>query len=181
MRGRGSITRRGAGMLAATGCGVALAAGVAFGGDAVSEAGAAGATPAPYKYRPQVIRTGTGPTGYKVVFKFYAPNAERVQIKGEWSFARPSELDPYTSTPGNVIQPKVHSPWEWRPGDFPMQSPNSTDPNFPVADMKESGNSGIWTYVVPLPSGTFDYGFYVDCASDTGAGCTEVPDPSNPN
>jgi len=31
-----------------------------------------------------------------------------------------------------------------------------------------------------LPSGAFTYGFYVNCASPTHAGCTEVSDPGNP-
>jgi enterochelin esterase-like enzyme len=38
----------------------------------------------------------------------------------------------------------------------------------------------VWSYTTPLPSGVFTYGFYVNCASATGAGCTEISDPSNP-
>ena len=40
---------------------------------------------------------------------------------------------------------------------------------------------GMWSYTSPLPSGTFSYAFLVNCASDTGSGCTRIPDPANPN
>jgi hypothetical protein len=49
--------------------------------------------------------------------------------------------------------------------------------------MKEIGNSGVWTYTTPLPSGHDGYGFYVGCANATdphSAGCAKVADPTNP-
>jgi enterochelin esterase-like enzyme len=46
--------------------------------------------------------------------------------------------------------------------------------------MTEDPATGIWSFTTPLPSGTFSYGFYVNCASSTQAGCTEVSDPANP-
>ncbi|MFE7272572.1 alpha/beta hydrolase-fold protein [Streptomyces sp. NPDC057623] len=39
--------------------------------------------------------------------------------------------------------------------------------------------AGITT--VPLPSGTFSYGFYVNCTTDPQTGCTRLQDPSNPS
>ena len=33
---------------------------------------------------PEVTHTGTGPTGYTVTFRYHAPTATRVQIRGEW-------------------------------------------------------------------------------------------------
>jgi enterochelin esterase-like enzyme len=59
-----------------------------------------------------------------------------------------------------------------------MPYPNSTAANWPVTDMTRQGD--VWTFTTPLPSGTFSYGFYVDCPSAAGAGCTEVSDPANP-
>jgi hypothetical protein len=71
-------------------------------------------------------------------------------------------------------------PAQWQPGDVPIQSPNSTDPNFPVVDMTQIGHSGVWTYTTSLPSGVFNYGFFVDCHTANQAGCTQRPDPGNP-
>jgi hypothetical protein len=59
-----------------------------------------------------------------------------------------------------------------------MPYPNATAANWPVTDMTKHGNE--WSFTTPLPSGIFSYGFYVNCASATGAGCTEVSDPANP-
>jgi enterochelin esterase-like enzyme len=129
---------------------------------------------------PVVQHTKRGPTGYEVTFRYYAPRASRVQIKGEWSFERPSELAQRASTPGNLVQTPGLLPAQWKPGDVPMQSPNSTDPNFPVADMLQVGRSGMWTYTTPLPSGVFTYGFFVDCQAAGQVGCTQLPDPGNP-
>ena len=55
---------------------------------------------------------------------------------------------------------------------------SSTAANRPVTEMTKHGD--VWTFTTPLPSGIFSYGFYVNCASATGAGCTEVSDPANP-
>jgi len=121
----------------------------------------------------------TGPTGYTVTFRYRNPSATRVQIKGEWFFERPSELPQLAGTPGNPVQTPGLLPSEWQSGDVPIAFPNSTNPNWPVIDMKRNGQ-GIWTYTTPLPSGVFTYGFYVDCEDPAQAGCTEIFDPSNP-
>ena len=84
------------------------------------------------------------------------------------------------STPGHVLQTPGLPPARWRPGDVPIQSPNSTNPNFPAADMRQAGHSGLWTYTTPLPSGVFIYGFYVNCPTADQTGCAEIPDPANP-
>jgi enterochelin esterase-like enzyme len=120
---------------------------------------------------PQVRHTGTGPTGYEVTFHFSDPSATRVQLKGEWYFSDPS----MTST--TVSQGIV--PSGWQPGDIPIAHPNDTAANWPVVDMTRDRKTGVWSYTTPLPSGIFTYGFFVDCASDTGTGCTEVHDPAN--
>ncbi len=46
-----------------------------------------------------IKHTRRGPTGYEVTFRYYAPQATRVQIKGEWYFERPSELPQLAGAP----------------------------------------------------------------------------------
>lgn len=138
------------------------------------------AGPDTHRFGPVVKHTGKGPTGYSVTFRYYDKTADRVQIKGEWSFERPSELEQIASTPGNPVETPNIRPEDWRPGDVPIQSPNSTNPNFPVNDMQEVGNSGVWTFTTPLPSGVFVYNFFVDCAAVDQVGCAPLPDPANP-
>jgi enterochelin esterase-like enzyme len=128
---------------------------------------------------PQVIHTGKGPTGYEVVFRYRNPAARRVLIKGEWSFARPSTLPRLAATPDHpVVEGQNLPPSQWRPGDFPLQFPNSTGPNFPISAMTR-GKDGTWTWRTPLPSGTFTYGFIVDCDKPDPAQCQPVADPAN--
>ncbi len=124
---------------------------------------------------PQVVHTGTAPTGYVVTFRYYDPGATTVQIRGEWFFSNPADTT-LTSSQGLL-------PTQWQPGDFPIAYPNQGPaPNWPVAQMTLNKATGIWSYTTPLPSGTFTYGFYVDCTSPPPAltGCTELSDPSNP-
>ena len=128
---------------------------------------------------PQVTHTAKGPTGYTVTFRYANPNAKRVQIKGEWFFARPGDLPQMAATPDHpVIEGQGLLPKDWQPGDFPLNHPNSTGPNFPVADMTK-GKDGVWTYTTPLPSGTFTYSFRVDCADGAQSQCKSISDPSN--
>ena len=48
--------------------------------------------------------------------------------------------------------------------------------------MTENQATGVWSYTTPMPSGTYTYGFYVNCTAAAPAltGCTELSDPSNP-
>jgi enterochelin esterase-like enzyme len=46
--------------------------------------------------------------------------------------------------------------------------------------MKENPKTGVWSWTTPLPSGTFTYNFFRDCATDDGSGCTSLSDPSSP-
>jgi enterochelin esterase-like enzyme len=119
---------------------------------------------------PQVVHTGTAPTGYEVTFKVHDPTAKRLRIKGEWSFA--SEASSLA----------VHLPTEWRPGDFPLTSPIGANENWPVADMTFDAATGMWSYTTPLPAGTFMYWLYRDCdaAAPELVGCTPQADPANP-
>jgi enterochelin esterase-like enzyme len=148
---------------------------------AVASAGSEAVQKSGHPFRsPQVAHTGTGPTGYTVTFRYANPRAKKVQIKGEWSFERPSELSQIAATPDHpVVEGQGLLPTDWRPGDVPLQHPNSTGPNFPIADMKQ-GKGGVWTYTTPLPSGVFTYSFLVDCANPDGSKCKSISDPSNP-
>src|SRR6266700_2710191 len=49
---------------------------------------------------PEVTHTGKAPTGYTVTFRYWSPKATRVQIQGEWYFARSSAMSWITPTPG---------------------------------------------------------------------------------
>ncbi len=62
----------------------------------------AAAQSAPQVVSPQVIHTGTGPTGYEVTFRYYDPTATSVRIKGEWFFSDDahSATAPYGGTTG---------------------------------------------------------------------------------
>ena len=126
-------------------------------------------------FSPEVIHTGAPPTGYEVTFRYYDPGATTVQIRGEWFFSNAASTTT-TSSAGLL-------PSQWAPGDFPIAFPNQGPaPNWPVAQMTLDPSTGVWSYSTPLPSGTFTYGFYVNCTSPppTLAGCTELSDPSNP-
>jgi enterochelin esterase-like enzyme len=124
------------------------------------------------RFSPQVTYTGAAPTAYTVTFRYYDPSASRVQVNGEWYFSAPQDTTP-ASSQGLL-------PSQWAPGDIPIAYPNSVEANWPVTDMTKDPHTGVWSYTTPLPSGTFTYGFFIDCASGTGAGCTEVSDPANP-
>jgi enterochelin esterase-like enzyme len=120
---------------------------------------------------PTVTHTGKGPTGYSVTFHFYDPSADRVQIKGEWSFSGPADTSA-TSSAGRL-------PAQWQPGDFPITHPNTAAADWPVADMKENKKTGVWSWTSPMPSGTFTYNFFRDCATADGTGCASLSDPAN--
>ena len=128
---------------------------------------------------PEVVHTGQGPTGYSVTFRYRDPSAQRVQIRGDWYFARPGDLPQLAATPDHpVIEGQGLLPGQWQPGDFPLQHPNGTGPGFPIADMTR-GKDGVWSFTTPLPSGTFTYAFIVDCTNPTPAQCQRISDPGN--
>ncbi|MET7484944.1 alpha/beta hydrolase-fold protein [Streptomyces sp. NPDC005538] len=123
---------------------------------------------------PTVTHTGKGPTGYEVTFRVKDASATSMRIKGTWSFASTasSSTDPTNAAPVAAA--------DWRPGDFPLQSPDQPGEAWAVASMTKDAKSGVWSYTVPLPSGTFDYQFYPDCASAALTGCTAETDPAVP-
>ena len=123
---------------------------------------------------PTVTHTGRGPTGYEVTFRVKNTAATSMRIKGTWSFASTttSSTDPANASPIPASR--------WKPGDFALQSPDMPSENWPVADMTKDTRTGIWSYTVPLPSGTFDYQFYADCTAPALTGCTATTDPALP-
>ncbi len=126
-------------------------------------------------FSPVVRHTGGAPTGYEVTFRYRDPVATSVQLRGEWYFSGPSD----TTTAGSAGR----LPTQWQVGDFPIAYPNDgPSANWPVVQMTLDQATGVWSYTTPLPSGTFTYGYYVDCAAAPPAmsGCTELSDPSNP-
>ncbi|MFT4082905.1 MAG: alpha/beta hydrolase-fold protein [Nocardioides sp.] len=129
------------------------------------------------RYPPLITHTHHRPTGYEVTFRYHAPDATRVQLKGEWYFGNPYELSSLAGTQDSVVATPGTTPAHWRPGDIPLPYPNSNVANWPVVDMRK-GRDGVWSYTTPLPSGTFSYGFFVDLGPDDGG--VEVYDPSNP-
>ncbi len=122
-------------------------------------------------FPPVIHRTGSAPTGYAVTFRYWDPSATAVSITGEWSFSSPAHT---TTTSSQAIEPS-----HWAPGDVPIVHPNTLQGRWPVTAMTKDDTTGVWSATVPLPSGTFTYGFLVNCSAPTASGCSEVPDPSN--
>ena len=124
---------------------------------------------------PEVVHTGTGPTGYEVTFRYYDPTATKVYIRGEWFFSVVASTT-ITTSAGLL-------PTQWIPGAFPIAFPNrGAAANWPIITMTLDSATGIWSFTTPLPSGTFTYGFYRNCPNPypSLSGCSEFSDPSNP-
>ena len=135
----------------------------------------------PQVVSPEVVHTGTGPTGYDVTFRFYDGNplTKNVKIRGEWYLSDVAHTTTTTSA-GRL-------PNQYQPGDFPIASPNrGAAANWPVTPMIQDPGTLVWSYTTPLPPGTWTYGFLLNCSDDTTnstVGCptsTELADPGNP-
>jgi enterochelin esterase-like enzyme len=132
------------------------------------------------RFSPVVNHTGRAPTGYTVTFRYRDQRASSVLIQGEWYFSNPARTT-MTSTQGLL-------PSQWKPGDFAIGWPANQPDNWPIISMKKNPSTGVWSYTTPLPSGYYNYGFYVNCSLSAAvsnpygatAACTEISDPSNP-
>ncbi|KAG4416795.1 hypothetical protein IFR04_010050 [Cadophora malorum] len=126
----------------------------------------------------RVRRTHRGPTGFEVDFVFQ-PNATQnyssVLLGGF----------PFFSDPLHASASKTngYSPYDWKPDYFSMRlGTDYGNSNATVAGLNMIMNNatGNWEISVPLPSGTWLYGFYPDCGSNWKTGCkTQLVDPSN--
>lgn len=100
-----------------------------------------------------VVKSEDSPTGYYVTFRYKDPDSGRVRIYGEWAF---SDLDHST-----VVTSLNATPEEWQDGYTVWQTSG-----WPTADMVLDEETGIWSYTIPLPNGTYNYRFYVGGAED---------------
>ena len=96
-----------------------------------------------------IIKDPNSITGYTVTFRHYAPDATRVRIRGEWSL--------YSSTNNCKFIRGSYTPEEWTDGMFPLQADMK---DWPAFDMIKNEETGVWSYTVPMPSGTWSYRFY---------------------
>ncbi len=119
-----------------------------------------------------VVKSDDSPTGYYVTFRYVDPDATRVRIYGEWTFSDPAHSTVATST--NT------APEDWQDGYTVWQTAG-----WPTADMTLDEETGIWSYTIPLPNGTYNYRYYVGGSEDAEltdyTDAVMVCDPSNPN
>ncbi|TIC82687.1 alpha/beta hydrolase-fold protein [Nocardioides sp. GY 10127] len=173
------LSRREAARSVALAVGATAALGALEAPSTAASAAAKKPTPKAGKYGPLVRHTGRGPTGYQVTFRYHAPSATRVQLKGEWYFQDPLKLSPRLYSPDHAVESDGLVPEDWYAGCIPMSHPNSTNPWWPVVDMVK-GRDGTWTTTVPLPGGVYTYGFFVDGDADYASTTGQLPDPANP-
>lgn len=99
-----------------------------------------------------VIASPDSPTGYYVTFRYKAPDATRVRIYGEWVFS-----DPDYST---IVTGLNATPDEWQDG-YTVWQASGGSPQWPTNDMVLNEETGVWSYTIPLPNGTWNYRFLV--------------------
>ena len=118
-----------------------------------------------------VIRDASSPTGYYVSFRYHAPDAKRVRIRGEWSFA--TDRGSFYPMSDNIM------PEDYEDGMFPLQVDQK---DWPAFDMEKNAETGVWFYTIALPCGTWSYRFITDGVE--GAALTDYTDAfveSDPN
>ena len=98
-----------------------------------------------------IIKDPGSVTGYTVTFRYKDPDAARVRIRGEWSFS-----DAHGITVDGIT---YYEPEEWKIGNFAMIPDFQGD--WPAYDMVKNEETGVWSYTIPLPSGTWSYRFYI--------------------
>ena len=122
--------------------------------------------------RTTVLKDETSPTGYYVTFRYKDPDAERVRVYGEWLFS--DVLHNTFVTSENKV------PEDWEDGDLEWGTASWT-----TSDMTKNEDTGVWSYTIPLPNGTFNYRFVVGGTADKEVDDTEgaklVADPANVN
>ncbi|MDO4548722.1 MAG: alpha/beta hydrolase-fold protein [Clostridia bacterium] len=112
-----------------------------------------------------VYRDENSVTGYMVSFRYYAPEAARVRVAGEWAF---SDVHHASLAKVDALLPD-----QWYPGCFP--SLGSSTP----LDMTLNAETGYWSCTIPLPSGIFNYQFWIGGEADDNTGAEITADPQN--
>lgn len=102
-----------------------------------------------------VRKTGEGPTGYEVDFKYVNTTASRVLIGGG--------LQPFTDHFHTTLDERAwYDPHDYQPGDFYVAFGSPPDGYEWPYEMTSDGD-GVWTYTTPLPSGIYSYAYLIDC------------------
>lgn len=119
-----------------------------------------------------VVKSADSPTGYYVTFRYKDPDASRVRIYGEWAFSDIAHASYVTSLNA--------APEEWQDGYTVWKTGN-----WPTCDMIKNEETGVWSYTIPLPTGTWCYRYYVGgeegAALDDFTGAAMAADPANGN
>lgn len=100
------------------------------------------------------------PTGYTAVFIYEDEKAETVKLSGSFGMA--------TDEHEQGVEPEYTSPHEWQDGMFPIGQETYSE------EMEKVEGTDLWIDKLPLPSGHYQYCFYVDDSE------TRVYDPTNP-
>ena len=111
-----------------------------------------------------VIKSADSPTGYLVSFRYKDENAKRVRIRGEWSMSTP-----FQATGEHIAYVE---PQDWNRDVFVMIPDIQGD--WPAFEMEKNEKTGVWSYTIPLTSGTWSYRFIVDGVE--GAALTDYTD-----
>ncbi|KAI7549839.1 hypothetical protein KC331_g3561 [Hortaea werneckii] len=119
----------------------------------------------------EVYKTNKGPTGYEVKISYTNSTVHDVKIGG-----LPHFTDQWRTT---FTYAASFDPHNYKAGDF-LQVAQSSPPS--IYQMNSTGE-GHFEFTTPLPSGTYQYYFLLDCANVTTcsqASGQQVPDPENP-
>ncbi|WP_062461413.1 alpha/beta hydrolase-fold protein [Demequina soli] len=115
---------------------------------------------------PEVVASGSSPTGYEVTFRLAAPDADQVWLAG----------DLYLTTPDLLGVAGASRSWlgdGWTPGDVPTL-PLAED----LAPLTR-GDDGVWELTAAVPAGLWNYGFVTrECTLVLV--CEVTADPANP-
>ncbi|KAK8032085.1 hypothetical protein PG990_001819 [Apiospora arundinis] len=101
-----------------------------------------------------IRKTGQGPTGYEVDFKYTNATAGRVLIGGG--------MQPFTDRFHTTLtRNAMYDPHTYQPCDFYVRSRPGPDYKWPYEMTVD--DAGVWSYTTPLPSGVYSFAYLVDC------------------
>ncbi|GKT48759.1 endo-1,4-beta-xylanase Z [Colletotrichum spaethianum] len=101
-----------------------------------------------------IRKTGRGPTGYEVDFKYTNTTASRVLIGGG--------IQPFTDQFHTTLETNgMYDPHTYQPGDFYVKSRPAVNFEWPYEMTVDK--KGVWSYTTPLPSGVYSFAYLVDC------------------